>query len=605
MPGGGYDLDEIRRRADLVEIISPHVALRKAGRRLGGLCPFHQERTPSFTVDPEKGVWHCFGCKAGGDVFTFVEMMEKVTFAEAAELLARRYGVQPRAPDGGARQHHRERLLALHEQAAEFYQEWLGQQSARSARAYLKQRGLGEQALRDFGLGYAPEGWDALLNAMARRGYSAQELATAGLAIARDDGGHYDRFRERIIFPIRDASGRVIAFGGRAMRDDQPPKYLNSPETPLFQKGRVLYAFDRARKAMDAAERAIIVEGYLDAIACHEAGFIETVATMGTALTQDHVEMLRRRVSHLVLSFDADSAGMAAALRGRELFQNAELTVRVVTLPEKTDPDELIHAQGREAFGALVEAAVPMVEWELSRILARGRNLEEGERVEVFREAVVALARVPPGVEREYYTRWLAQAWAPGDAGHTASMEAAIREESGRLATRRQTGDRRTADVPLRGTAHTSDSARRPVDHVEAGLLATFLGHGELVAEYLRPLEPEDFTEEGDRSVFVALRGLVERGEPVTSQAVMSVLGPATRAHLAQLLMQETPTERVQETMERGVNRLIERRLSQRYQRLLRREVGPGAEQEALQRELKECAEQLTRLLGQRVVGEK
>ena len=174
MPGGGYDLDEIRRRADLVEIISPHVALRKAGRRLGGLCPFHQERTPSFTVDPEKGVWHCFGCKAGGDVFTFVEMMEKVTFAEATELLARRYGLAPRTPDGGVRQRQRERLLALHEQAAEFFREWLELQSARVARAYLKKRGVSDQAIRDFGIGYAPEGWEALLNAMAKRGYSRQ-----------------------------------------------------------------------------------------------------------------------------------------------------------------------------------------------------------------------------------------------------------------------------------------------------------------------------------------------------------------------------------------------------------------------------------------------
>ena len=604
MPGGGYDLDEIRRRADIVEIISPHVALRKAGRRLGGLCPFHQERTPSFTVDPEKGVWHCFGCKAGGDVFTFVEMVEKATFTEAAELLARRYGIAPRTPDGGARQRQKERLLALHEQAAEFFREWLELQSARSARAYLKKRGLSDKVVREFGIGYAPDGWETMLNAMTKRGYSAQELAAAGLVIAKEDR-HYDRFRDRIIFPIWDATGRVIAFGGRSMSDDQPPKYLNSPETALFQKGRVLYAFDRARKAMDAAGRAIIVEGYLDAIACHEAGFAETVATMGTALTQDHVDMLRRRVPQLVLSFDSDSAGMAAALRGRELFQSAGITVRVVTLPEKTDPDELVRTQGREAFGALVDSAAPIVEWELGRILARGGGLEESQRVEVFREAVVALARVPPGVEREYYTRWLAQQWAPGDADHANSMETALREELARVA-RRQTGGRRMEGTVPERSARTPSPATPTVGQVEASLLATLLHHGKLAAQYVGLLEPEDFAEEGDRRVFEAIRELVGRDERVTTQAVMSAVDPSVQSHLAALVMREVPAERVQESLEKGVNRLVERRLSQRHRALLQRfrEVGAGSEQEALQQELNECARELNRLRGQRTVGD-
>ncbi len=604
MPGGGYDLDEIRRRADIVEIISPHVALRKAGRRLGGLCPFHQERSPSFTVDPEKGVWHCFGCKAGGDVFTFVEMMEKVTFTEAAELLARRYGIAPRTPDGGARQRQKERLLALHEQAAEFFREWLELQSAQGARAYLKKRGLSDKVVREFGIGYVPDGWETMLNAMTKRGYSAQELATAGLVIAKEDR-HYDRFRDRIIFPIWDSTGRVIAFGGRSMSDENPPKYLNSPETALFQKGHVLYAFDRARKAIDAAGRAIIVEGYLDAIACHEAGFVETVATMGTALTQDHVEMLRRRVSQLVLSFDSDSAGMAAALRGRELFQNAGMTVRVVTLPEKTDPDELVRAQGREAFGALVAAAKPIVEWELGRILARGQGLEESKRVEVFREAVVALARVPPGVEREYYTRWLAQEWAPGDADHAGSMETALREELARVARRSASGRRMEGPVPA-SPARAPSPATPTVGQVEASLLAAFLHHGKLAVQYVGLLEPEDFAEEGDRRVFAAIRELVGREERVTTQAVMSAVDPSAQSHLAALVMREVPAERVQESLEKGVNRLVERRLSHRHRALLQRfrEVGVGSEQEALQQELKECARELNRLRGRRTVGD-
>jgi len=605
MPGGGYDLDEIRRRADIVEIISPHVALRRrsGGRQLTGLCPFHQERTPSFSVDPEKGLWHCFGCKAGGDIFDFVEQIEKVTFAEAVELLGRRYGLQPRAPDGGARQHQKERLLELHAQACELFQQWL--KPARAARDYLTTRGLTPAAITEFRLGYAPESWDSLLNAMTTRGFKAEELASAGLVVARE-GRHYDRFRDRVIFPIWDTSGRVIAFGGRAMGDDNPPKYLNSPETQLFSKGRVLYAFDRARRAMDEAGRAIVVEGYLDAIACHEAGFRETAATMGTALTAEHVQMLRRRATQIVLAFDADSAGMGAALRSRELFRQAELAVRVLSLPEKVDPDELIRTQGAEAFAARLEAAVPLVEWELGRILARGEGVKEDARVAIFQEAVAALTALPSGVEREYYTRWLAQRWAPNDASQTASMEQAIRAEFTRFAARRAGPGQRREGGASESPVPERSPAKPAVGHsTEADLLAAFVHYGKLAPPHVQALEEADFEGEAGRLIFAAIRGLVEAGQQVTPQAVMAGLDESAHAHLADLAMRQVPAERVQETMEGYLRRLVERRLQRRRDGLLRRleTVGPGSEQEALAAELNECNERLGKFLSRRIVG--
>jgi len=631
MSAGGYDLEEIRRRADIVEIISPHVALRKAGRRLTGLCPFHKERTPSFTVDPESGLWHCFGCKAGGDLFRFVEMMDKVIFSEAVELLAHRYGIAPmrRAEAAGAAR--RDRMLALHADAAKYFQRCLRAAAAQAARNYLSGRGLSAETIASWGLGYAPPTWDALLKAMTRRGYSGEELARAGLAVAREAGvsgearntaggqGFYDRFRDRIMFPIWDGSGRVIAFGGRAMSDEQQPKYLNSPETPLFQKGRVLYAFDRARRAMSDAGRAVVVEGYLDAIACHEAGFPEAVATMGTALTSDHVELLRRRVPRLVLSFDSDSAGLAAALRGRDLFQQAGLEVLVVTLPPDLDPDRVVREQGPEAFQTLVSQAVPITEWELRRILSKGgadsqpaavSAPPEELRPEVLREAVAALARLPAGVEREYYVRWLAQQAGGSSPGGAGSLENALRAELARADARRRGSAQRTGQALPEPVGHASSvpaeglggGETAGVGRLEKSLLAAFLQQPDLAERYLAELEAEDFPTPEQRSVLAAVAHLLQQGGLVTAQAVLERVEPEARGLLAELAVTEVPQERLEEQVRRAIRRLVESRL-RKEENALRRQIeaaGSDAEREALLERRGELVRRRSELTGER-----
>ncbi len=633
MSAGGYDLEEIRRRADIVEIISPHVALRKAGRRLTGLCPFHKERTPSFTVDPESGLWHCFGCKAGGDLFRFLEMIEKVTFSEAVEMLGRRYGIAPmrRAEAAGAAR--RDRMLALHADAAKYFQRCLRAAAAQAARNYLSGRGLSAETIAGWGLGYAPPTWEALLKAMARRGYPGEELAHAGLAVAREAGvsgeahhtaggqGFYDRFRDRIIFPISDASGRVIGFGGRAMparpgTDEQQPKYLNSPETPIFQKGRLLYAFDRARRAMADAGRAVVVEGYLDAIACHEAGFPETVATMGTALTSDHVELLRRRVPRLVLSFDSDSAGLAAALRGRELFQQAALDVLVVTLPPDLDPDRVVREQGPEAFQALVTQAVPITEWELRRILSKAAPLVEHAsnvppeelRPEVLREAVAALARLSAGVEREYYVRWLAQQAGGSLPGGAGALEEALRAELGRAdARRRGTAQRTSQGLPeAEGSSPPRPGERGGetvvVGRLEKSLLAAFLQQPDLAERYLAELEAEDFSSAEQQSLLATVAQLLQQGVPVTAQAVLERVEPEARELLAELAVTEVPQERLEEQVRRAIRRLVEGRL-RREEGVLRLQIEAAAsaqEREELLGRLSQCRRRRSELTGER-----
>jgi DNA primase len=609
---GGYDLEEIRRRADLAEIISAHVQLRRAGRRLVGLCPFHQERTPSFTLDSESGLWHCFGCKAGGDLFRFVEMTEKVTFSEAVELLARRLGVAPRRPADAARWRHRDRLLALHEEATKFFQDNLRGEAGVVAAAYLAERGLSAQAIEDFQLGYALATWDSLLRAMSQRGFSEQELTHGGLVLAGRTGV-YDRFRDRVIFPIRDAGGRAVAFGGRLLAT-QPrqgpehppgPKYLNSPDTPIFHKGRILYGFDRARRPMADASHAIVVEGYLDAIACHEAGFGETVATMGTALTGDHVEILRRRVERLTLAFDADSAGLAAALRSRDLFQQAGLAVRVATLPEELDPDRIIRDRGRDEFRQRIESALPIVEWQLSRILPTRSGGDEGERMDAMKEAISVLAGIPAGVDREYYVRWLAQRWGAESPARMASLENAIREELARRSARTGSGRRRTSEgVP--GSAGRQAPERPAVSRVQTGLLAALVQRGDLAARYGPDLEADDFSTSEQGSILAAIRSLIGRGESVTPQAVLAQLGPDASSALAELTIPEVPQERIEESVASAVRRLLEGRLRRREEALKAEleKVGAGEEQTAILQQLVDCRRRLSELASSRLVGD-
>ena len=608
MPSAGYDLEEIRRRADIAEIVAPHVALRRAGRRLVGLCPFHRERTPSFTVDPEAGLWHCFGCKAGGDLFRFIEMIEKVSFSEAVELLARRLGVAPRRPADSARQRARERLLSLHELASRFFRSRLMGEAGKSALSYLAERGLSRETVEAFGLGYAPDSWDALLTAMAKRGVQGQDLARAGLVIPRE-GGFYDRFRNRIIFPIADATGRVVAFGGRALAEDQQPKYLNSPESPLFQKSRVLYALDRARHAMAGAERAIVVEGYMDAIACHEAGLTETVATMGTALTQDHVDVLRRRVSRLVLALDADSAGLSGVVRNLELFVVSGLEVVVPSLPEGSDPDQVVRQLGPERFARLLDEATPIVQWELGRILSRAEGRGERERMAAVDNAVSLLARVPQGADRQYYLEWVVEKqlpWVVAQLGRDSSaVRTGLHLELQQALVRRSRSSRGPAAATPPVGSGASASGRPAAGRLQAGVLAAFLQGEELAARYGGELEEGDFAGEAHRSIFSAIRGLVAEQAPVSAQAVLPRVPPEAREALAELSITEVPPERLEESVASAVGRIFEERLRRRESLLQKRMVqASGEELEEIHRELKEIRLRRSQLAGRRIMGD-
>jgi len=405
-------IDRVRAAADMVEIVSAQTDLKRAGGgRYMGLCPFHEERSPSFSVNANDKLYHCFGCGVGGDLFEFVMSTQNLDFPAAVESLAERYGVEitrenedPRAEQ---RRRERVRLTELMDRAGAFYANFFQTaDEARKAREYLAGRGLGQEILDEFGVGYAPSAWDTLLVRSQRAGFKVNELERAGLAQKGRNGGYYDRFRERITFPIRDARGRAVGFGARAMRDQQGAKYINTAENELFHKSEILYGIDRARAAMAKADRAILVEGYTDVIALHQSGLTEAVGIMGTALTEQQVAQLSATVNTVILALDADAAGQKAMLRAQEVAAGRRLQILVAAMPDGVDPAEMVIEEGgADRFRALVEAAVELAEFQTDLILATVDTTSPRDRDRGLSEAAPVLAQVPPGATRQELVR--------------------------------------------------------------------------------------------------------------------------------------------------------------------------------------------------------
>jgi DNA primase len=372
----------VKEAADIVEIVSAHTDLRRAGVRFSGLCPFHDERTPSFSVDPQEKLYYCFGCEAGGDVFRFLQEKEGLSFPDAVESLAERYGVEVERdeedPRAEAARRRKVRLGELLERTAAFYATYLTDSpKAARAREYLEGRGLSAEVLADFGVGFAPSAWDQVLTRGQRAGYSVEEMHAAGL-VQKGNRGPYDRFRARITFPLRDVRGRVIGFGARALGADSKPKYLNSPEGELFHKGRMLYGLDRARGAVAKANRVVVVEGYTDVLALHQAGVSEAVAVMGTAITPDQLGLLSGLCEVVVLALDADRAGQEAMIRAQRVAAGREMTLRVAAMPADADPADMLQQGELDRFQGLVEKAVDLPAFQVETALSRTEDSASG-----------------------------------------------------------------------------------------------------------------------------------------------------------------------------------------------------------------------------------
>ncbi len=427
-------IEEIKQRLDLVEYIGRTVELKRAGRTYKACCPFHLEKTPSFVVFPHTNTWHCFGsCGVGGDLFSFVQKREGLSFGETLALLARDAGVEIAEESDTQRavRAERDKLYALCEAAALQFQAWLRDlPAAQGCRDYVARRAIAPETIQRFGLGYAPDSWDALLAVLTERGYTAQDMALVGLVRERDNGGFYDALRDRLIFPIRDVRGRVIGFGGRALHAEQMPKYINSPQTPLFDKGRTLYGLDLAKDSIRNAERAVLVEGYMDVIAAHQANFTNVVASLGTALTGEQLRLLNRYSPNLVLALDADDAGQKAAERGleavlnlqrearqarwerarqgRERASDVEGDIRVLVMPAGYDPDDLIRESPAQ-WERLIGEAQPVMDYLIGKRLGGVEITDPVQKARVAAELLPFIAEIDSTLVRDHYLQRLAR----------------------------------------------------------------------------------------------------------------------------------------------------------------------------------------------------
>ena len=616
----GSTADEIRERTNIVEIIAPHVSLKRAGKRLAGLCPFHPDKAPSFTVDPDKGVWHCFGCGAGGNVFHFLMRAENLTFPEAARKLAERLGIEfkGRREDAHVRSE-RDLVARINGEAARFFQRELAK--CAPAREYLSSRGQGDEIVAHFMLGWAPADWDALYKHLRRQGHRDADIEKTGLCVARKGGdGCYDRFRARIMFPILDADERVIAFSGRIVEGYEPtawqdraseqggpspvtlqgsasergnasPKYINSPETALFRKGRTLYAFPLARKAMGDRGRALLVEGQFDVIACHAAGFTETVATLGTALTEDHVQVLRRHTGRVYAAYDSDSAGMKAVLRSQELFEAARLDVRIVCLPQGADPDSFLRERGAEALAAEIDNALTAMDYRLAAIAANHPDTDDGQ-LTMLQEAVEALAGLRDAVAQTHYIRRLAERWCKGNVDRVRLMEQALHQEL-RKKTPRVRRSREGPAPPLSAAAR-----------VERQVLSAIVQSEVTARRLLGELCAEDFCDDIHRRAF---ERLIQKVKATGALNIEEMLATEQEAELCALVsglaMTEDAAACSDAELREAVERMREWREARRCRELLDKEQSAGlAIEERL--ELTELKRQHGRLTARRTIGE-
>jgi DNA primase len=488
-------LERVKQAVDIVEVISAHTDLRRQGTRWVGLCPFHEERTPSFSVDAGEKLYHCFGCGVGGDTIKFIEEKEGLGFAEAVELLADRYGVELEReredPRAEAKRQQRRRLGDLLDRTAAFYASYLwDSEEAAKAREYLAQRGLGEEVLRAFAVGYAPSAWDKVLLRGQRAGFRVEELRGVGLVQRGRGGGEYDRFRSRIMFPIRDRRGRTLGFGGRAMRSDQGAKYVNTAETDFFHKSKMLYGIDLAKAAIAKAGRAVVVEGYTDVLALHQAGIEEAVGVMGTAITEEQVASLSGMVDEVVLALDADAAGQEAMLRAQRVAAGRKMRLRVAAMPAGEDPAEMMAVEGgAERFRAILDGAVEVTAFQVGLVLDGTDTSSPPERDRALGEVAPILAGLGESASRDDLVRQVAERLDLEPAMVMGRVVAAQPLSGGPA----ETAASRGAPAPRR-TAELTSRERR-----ERALLAMCIALPQEGKEYLGRLTAEHLSASGVR----------------------------------------------------------------------------------------------------------
>jgi len=541
-----YDefVDRVRTESDIISVISEYLPLKKKGKNFWGCCPFHNEKTPSFSVTPDKGFFYCFGCQAGGNVFNFLMKVENISFFEAVKKMAQKLNIPLPDQEKSEFEINREREMAqlyrINEMARDFFYNCLTKTSyGKEALAYLTSRGLTKSGIDTFKIGFAPPGWDKLSIAFQERGFDQELLLRAGLVSSRTTGeGCYDRFRNRIIFPICDVRGRVIGFGGRVM-DGSQPKYLNSPETAVFNKRQTLFAFDQACKSIRDLGQAIVVEGYMDAITAHEAGAKNVVASLGTAFTPEQGRLLLRQAAEVVFAYDSDAAGQNATVRALEVVRSLGITIRVASVPESKDPDEFIRKNGIEQFQNLIQRSPGLLDYQIQQALKDTDYSRLEGKVAVVAKAMPALVQSDNAVEIDGHITRLSQL--------LSIDESAIRSEFNKYAVLNKkdkivkTGKNgyNTTNVPVSARAVQKNAA------AEQHLIHLMCEDPALISYVQVQLSPSDFQEESRREILTSLFHAYNSGNQLVPAALANLLSEKANTELSHIMLIDEQTNDV------------------------------------------------------------
>ena len=538
-------LDELVARSDIVDVVSDYVTLTPKGGSYWGLCPFHGEKTASFHVLPDRQLYHCFGCGKGGGVISFVMELENLPYVDAVRLLAKRAGMEfPERDMDESSRRKRAKLLALNKEAARFFHSQLHSPIGREGLEYLRGRGLSKGIMTRFGLGFAPESWDSLIKAMSQKGFSKSDLLDAGLAVSNQKGGIYDRFRNRVMFPIIDLRGDVIGFGGRVL-GDATPKYLNSPDSPVFNKSRNLFALNLAKTTK--LGRIVLTEGYMDTISLYQAGFDCAVASLGTALTADHAKLLSRFTKEVVICYDSDTAGVQAANRAIPLLEKTGLKVRVLRVTGAKDPDEFIRKFGPDAFSRLLDQSENYVEYNLRQIQSKYDLSDPVQKTEFARESAGMLAGLHSPVEREVYAGQVAELTG---IGKPALLQEIGRARNSKLwaAKKKQTRRDMTPVTQVQPKARQMRYENTRSARAEEGILRLLMLDGALVRE-TAGLEPEHFSSQYLGKIYAVLRRRLLEGRAIQLGMLEGELDREEIKLLAEILRQPEALEQGSKAM--------------------------------------------------------
>ncbi len=529
-------IQEVVRRNDIEDVVQSYVQLRRRGRTCTGLCPFHTEKTPSFVVYPETQSFYCFGCGAGGDVITFIKKISNLEYVEAVKLLASRVGMpMPNEEDKAGEM--RRKVLAINRDAARYFYDQLNKPTPEAALAreyWRKRRGLSDDTIRRFGLGYAPDSYSDLLHYLKGRGYNEEELLESGLVRRSEKGNLYNLFRHRMITPIIDLRGNVIAFGGRVL-DDSKPKYINSPETVVYKKSRTLFALNIAKRS--TSRRYILCEGYMDVISMHQAGFDTAVCACGTALTPEQVKLIGEYADEVILSYDSDEAGQKAAARSLELFAPSPARVSVLNIPGAKDPDEFIKKFGRDRFEMLLNGTANATEFKLAKIRAKYDIATDKGRLDYIKEALALLAGHISPTEREVYAGRLAEETGISRGAIQTQLQGAVRraEQTARRRRQQQLAGEGVA-ASIRVPYDLGGSKALGLANAEQQLVAAMLKDPAVIRKVRAKITPGEFLLPEMQQVCSAIFALDSQGAAVSLSALGAVLSEQDLAQLAQLL---------------------------------------------------------------------